>query len=160
MCYAYIVSESPYGQLDELLTRIHLARQRPAWRRRLLEGAGPATSVSTVRVLRAVEQRQRVDGGASIRDVAEFMAVDHSTASRTVAAVVAGGMLTKTSSPDDQRRCALVLTEIGRRVLSTVTDRRRDLVAEMISDWPDADVDTLITLLDRLAERFETAADT
>lgn len=159
MCYAYIVPQSRYDQLDELLTRIHLARQRPAWRRRLLDGADPVTSVSTLRVLRAVEERQRSGCGASIGDVAEFLAVEHSTASRTVAGVVASGLLTKTTAEDDQRRCALVLTDIGRKALGTVTDRRRDLVAETIADWPDTEVDTLVTLLDRLTERFEHGAD-
>ncbi len=153
------MAQSRYDQLDELLTRIHLARQRPAWRRRLLDGAGPVTNVSTLRVLRAVEECQRTGGGASIRDVADFMAVEHSTASRTVATVVAAGLLTKTSAPDDQRRCALVLTDIGRKALATVADRRRDLVAETIADWPDADVETLVELLARLTERFEPAAD-
>ncbi|MDZ4264650.1 MAG: MarR family winged helix-turn-helix transcriptional regulator [Mycobacterium sp.] len=159
MCYAYIVPQSRYDQLDELLTRLHLARQRPNWRRRLLDGAGPVTNVSTLRVLRAVEECQRSGGGASIGDVAEFMAVEHSTASRTVATVVAAGLLTKTFAADDQRRCALVLTDVGREALATVTDRRRDLVAETISDWPDTNVDTLLSLLDRLTERFERAGN-
>lgn len=159
MCYAYIVPQSRYDHLDELLTRLHLARQRPNWRRRLLDGAGPVTNVSTLRVLRAVEECQRSGGGASIGDVAEFMAVEHSTASRTVAAVVAAGLLTKTFATDDQRRCALVLTDVGRKALDTVTDRRRDLVAEAIADWPDTNVDTLLSLLDRLTERFERAGN-
>ena len=150
------VPQSRYDHLDELLTRIHVARQRPSWRRRLLDGASPVTNVSTLRVLRAVEQCQQT-GGASIRDVAEYMAVEHSTASRTVAAVVAAGLMTKTSAADDQRRCVLVLTDVGRKALATVTDRRRELVAETIADWPETDVDTLVTLLDRLTERFERA---
>jgi DNA-binding MarR family transcriptional regulator len=148
------VPHSHYDDLDELLTRIHVARQRPGWRRRLLEESGPVTSVTTLRVLRAVERCQQV-GGASVRDVAEYMAIEQSTASRTVAAVVASGLLTKTSATDDQRRCVLVLTDVGRKALAEVTDRRRKLVAETIADWPDADVDTLVSLLDRLAQRFE-----
>ncbi len=159
MCYAYIVPQSRYDQLDELLTRIHIARQRPTWRRRLLDGTGPVTNVSTLRVLRAVEQCEHSDEGASIRDVAEYMAVEHSTASRLVATVVAAGLLTKSCAADDQRRRALVLTDTGRKALATVTGRRRDLVAEAIADWPDPDVDALVTLLDRLTERFERAAN-
>jgi DNA-binding MarR family transcriptional regulator len=158
MCYAYLVPQSRYDDLDELLTRIHVARQRPSWRRRLLDGTSPVRSASTLRVLRAVEQCQQTGSGVSIRDVAEYMAVEHSTASRTVAAVVAAGLLTKTSATDDQRRCALVLTDVGRKALATVTGRRRELVAETIADWPYADVDTLVTMLDRLTERFERAA--
>jgi DNA-binding MarR family transcriptional regulator len=149
------VPHSRYDHLDELLTRLHVARQRPNWRRRLLEGGKPVASVSTLRALRAVEQ---MGGGASISDVAEYMAVEHSTASRTVAAVVAAGLLTKTSATDDQRKCVLVLTDVGRNALAAVTDRRRQLVAETIADWPEVDVDTLVTLLDRLTERFEKSA--
>ena len=147
---------SRYDQLDDLLTRIHVARQRPSWRRRLLDEAGPVTNVSTLRVLRAVQHCQQ-SGGASIRDVAEYVAVEHSTASRTVGAAVAAGLLTKTFATDDQRRCVLVLSEVGRRALARVTDRRRELVAETIADWPDADVETLVNLLDRLTERLEGA---
>jgi DNA-binding MarR family transcriptional regulator len=149
---------SRYDQLDELLTRIHVARQRPSWRRRVLDEAGPVTNVSTLRVLRAVEHCQQT-GGASVRDVAEYVAVEHSTASRTVGAAVAAGLLTKTSATDDQRRCVLVLSEVGREALARVTDRRRDLVAETIADWPEADVETLVDLLDRLTERLEGAVD-
>lgn len=159
MCYAYFVTPSRYDQLDELLTRIAIARQRPSWRDRLLGGAGPVTSASTLRVLRAVEQCQQLSGGASIREVADFMAVEHSTASRSVAAVVSAGLVTKTSAADDQRRCTLVLTAAGRQTLEIVADRRRELVAEIIADWPEASVDTLVDLLDRLTERFERAAD-
>ena len=49
----------------------------------------------------------------------------------------------------------VLLTDVGRKALATVTDRRRELVAETIADWPDADVDTLVALLERLTERFE-----
>ena len=79
------VPHSRYDHLDELLTRLHVARQRPSWRRRLLEG-DPVANVSTLRVLRAVENS---GDGASVSDVAEYMAVEHSTASRTVGALTA-----------------------------------------------------------------------
>ena len=94
------VPQSRYDHLDELLTRLHVARQRPSWRRRLLDGADPVASVSTLRVLRAVEHSQQTGDGASISDVAEYAAVEHSTASRTVAAVVAAGLLTKEYATD------------------------------------------------------------
>jgi DNA-binding MarR family transcriptional regulator len=149
------VTSSRYDQLEDLLTRIAVARQRPRWRRQVLDETGAVANASALRVLRAVEQCQQPEDGASIRDVAEFLAVEHSTASRSVAAVVAAGLVTKTFADDDQRRCALVLTAAGREALASVMDRRRDLMADLIADWPEADVDTLVTLLDRLVERFE-----
>lgn len=149
---------SSLDHLDELLTRIHVARQRPAWRRRLLAGAGAVANVSTLRTLRAVEQLQCNGAGASIGDVADHLGVEHSTASRTVSAVVAAGLLSKSPAADDQRRSVLTLTDAGVRALTTVTDRRRELVAETVADWPGDDIDTLVALLERLTQRFEVAA--
>jgi DNA-binding MarR family transcriptional regulator len=157
MCYAYFVPPSRYDQLDDLLTRIHIARQRPQWRHRVLGTDSPVSTVSTLRALRAVEHCQDA-GGASIRDVADFMAVEHSTASRIVATAVASGLLSKSSASDDQRRCALTLTDVGRKELAAVTHRRRDLVADIVADWTQTDVDTLVALLDRLTQRFEHEA--
>jgi len=147
-----------YDHLDDLLTRLHMARQRPAWRRRLLDGADPVTSVATLRALRAVEHHQQIGNGASIRDVADYTAVEHSTASRTVSALVAAGLLAKSAAADDQRRSVLLLTELGLQALNTVTERRRELVGEMIADWPTVDVDVLVGLLERLTDRFELVA--
>ena len=144
-----------YTELDELLMRVHRVRQRPGWRRRLIDAAGSVGSLSTLRVLRAVEQREQTDQKPSISEVAEYMAVEHSTASRTVANVVAAGLLTKTLAPEDQRRCVLTLTEHGRTALADVTERRRAMVAEVVADWPTSDVDTLVGLLQRLVGDFE-----
>lgn len=155
MCYAYIVPDRRYDHLDELLTRIHVLRQRPGWRRRLLGTSAPVTSVSTLRALRAVEQAQAAGEGVSVGDVAEYMAVEHSTASRTIAPVVAAGLLTKTLAAEDQRRCVLVLTDAGRDALAAVTNCRRVLVADVVADWADQDVDALVSLLDRLVADFE-----
>lgn len=155
MCYAYIVPASRYNDLDELLVRVHTVRQRPGWRRRLIDGQGAVPSLSALRVLRAVEQREKAGQGASIREVADYMAVEHSTASRSVTNAVTAGFLTKTLAADDQRRCVVVLTEHGRRALAAVTERRRELVAQTVRDWPADDVNTLVGLLERLVTDFE-----
>ncbi|MBU9763584.1 winged helix-turn-helix transcriptional regulator [Mycobacterium sp. TNTM28] len=146
---------SRYSQLDELLVRIHVVRQRPGWRRRLIDTSGSVPSLSTLRVLRAVEQGEKAGRHPSIGEVAEYMAVEHSTASRTVANVVADGLLTKTLAAEDQRRCLLALTDEGRKALAAVTERRREMVAETVADWPEPDVDTLVDLLQRLVSDFE-----
>ena len=155
MCYAYEVASSRYDELDELLTRILIARQRPDWRRRLLDGADPVTSMTWLRVLRAVEHRELAGQCASIGDVAEYLVIEHSTASRTVSAVVAAGLLTKNPATDDQRRTVLTLTDVGRKALAEITDRRREMVTDVVADWPDPDVDALVTLLQRLATDLE-----
>jgi DNA-binding MarR family transcriptional regulator len=102
-----------------------------------------------------VERGQRSEVGASVGDVADYMAIEHSTASRLVGRIVEMGLLVKTNAPDDQRRCLLLLTERGQQGLTDITARRRELVAEAITDWPAGDLEILLGLLDRLADDFE-----
>lgn len=138
-------------ELDELLVRIRVAHQRPGWRRRLLDGSAYDLGLSDIRVLRAVERR--VD--ASIGEVAEDLGIEHSTASRAVTQVVSAGFLVKSTSPEDQRRTSLELTEIGQRALREMTDRRRVMVAEAVLDWMPPDIARLNEMLGRLADDFE-----
>ena len=69
-----------------------------------------------------------------------MLSLEFTLAADIVATVVASGLLSKSSAVDDQRRCVLVLTDVGRKELAAVTYRRRDLVAETVADWPDTDV--------------------
>lgn len=114
--------------------------------------------MSTLRVLRAVEGCDDKGSCASVGDVAEYMAVEHSTASRTVAGVVAVGLLNKTTGKHDQRRCELTLTPAGRRELAKVTARRHEMVGDAVADWSGDDVNTLVALLERLAGDLERQA--
>jgi DNA-binding MarR family transcriptional regulator len=155
MCYTFNVTTSRYGTLDDLLMRVRRARQRPTWRRRLFADSSAIASLSTLRVVRAIEQREKSGWSASVSDVAEYMAVEQSTASRTVAGVVAAGLVRKSPAPDDQRRCELTLTDAGRCELAKVGSRRHQLVAEAVADWSEDDVDTLITLLERFVVNLE-----
>lgn len=158
VCAIHISMTSPrYDELDELLMRMRNARRRPAWRQRIFDGMSSSTALSTLRVLRAVEQSEVAGVGASVGDVAAYIAVEHSTASRMVAGVVASGLLSKSAGARDQRRCELKLTPMGRSELTKITERRHELVAQVVSDWQDSDVDMLIALLRRLAADFERA---
>ncbi|AZG47640.1 MarR family winged helix-turn-helix transcriptional regulator [Gordonia insulae] len=148
------VSSVNANSLDDLLSRIHRARQLPGWRRRLFAGQQMVDSLATVRALRAVEQHAG-ESGASVRDVADYMAVEHSTASRTVAGLVSRGLLSKHSHENDQRRCVLALTETGRKELRDITRRRHEMMAETVQEWSDRDVETLIELLGRLSVDLE-----
>jgi DNA-binding MarR family transcriptional regulator len=151
MRYTYIVIDDDLDELDELLVRIRVAQQRPDWRRRLLSGSAHRLGLSDLRVLRAVERRPE----ASIGDVADDLGIKHSTASRAVTQVVRAGFLVKSSSPGDQRRTSLEVTDIGRQALRDMTARRREMVAEVVIDWMPSDIARLNELLGRLADGFE-----
>lgn len=146
------MSDANLDQLDEFLVRIRVANNRPAYRRRLLTGATYLTSLAELRVLRAVERRTCDRTGPSIGDIAEELGIEHSTASRSVAAAVEAGLLTRSASADDQRRSNLELTERGRKGLAETTERRRALLAESVSEWSEDELAHLTEMLARLAD--------
>lgn len=149
------MSSPDLDRLDELLRRIRHAQQRPGWRKQLIAGSEYVTTLSTLRVMRAIERRTLTGRPISVRDVADSMAVEHSTASRAVANAVEEGLVRKAGGDGDQRRCRLELTDRGRIALDEITRQRRDMVAETVVGWRDAELDLLLNLLERLAVDFE-----
>ncbi len=135
--------------------RIHTVRQRPGWRRRLIDASGSVPSLSTLRVLRAVEQREKAGQSASIGEVAgehgrrALHRQPHRRQCRRRRAA------DQEQDVDDQRRWVLTLTDAGRRALADVTERRREMVAETVAEWPESDVDKLVDLLEQLVTDFE-----
>jgi DNA-binding MarR family transcriptional regulator len=162
MCGTRIVMTEPAASpvpratldaLDEVLVDVRRVLQRPGYRRRLLAAVGGPVELASLRVLRAVERAP--SPAPSIGDVAEVLAVDPSTASRTVDRCVAAGHLTRRPCPDDRRRSRLELTAEGRAVLARVTGARRELLAEVTAAWDPADLARLADLLATLVAGFD-----
>lgn len=146
-------------ELDDLLAAVRLAVQRPGYRRRLLSGLEIAGGITTLRVLRAVETHS-ADASPSIGDIGTRLAVEHSTASRSVDAAVKHGLLSKHTCEQDMRRTRLKLTARGRSVLSKTAARRKELLGAVTEGWPEEDLDRLVGLLDTLLEGFDRLEST
>jgi DNA-binding MarR family transcriptional regulator len=140
--------------LDDALVEIRRVLQRPGYRRAVLGELAGTVGLQTIRVLRSVERAERAP---TIGAVAEALAVDPSTASRTVDRAVAAGLLDRQPCSDDGRRARLQLTGAGQALLAEVSDRRRAVLARAIGDWEPGDVDRLQTLLGRLLDGFDAA---
>lgn len=141
-------------ELDELLSRVRTAIQRPGYRGRILTGLDVPGGVSTLRTLRVVATAS-VDGDPSIKEVATRLGVEQSTASRNVDTAVRAGLLRKRVCDRDQRRSRLRLTPAGETLLGTTSERRRALLADLVSDWPEEDVDDLVRLLGGLCRGLD-----
>jgi len=141
-------------ELDDLLAALRLTVQRPGYRRRLLDALEVPGGITTVRLLRAVETHS-ADASPSISDIATRLAVEHSTASRSVDAAVRHGLLSKHTCEHDMRRTRLKLSARGRSVLSKTSARRKQLLGTVTEGWPDQDLARLITLLDTLLAGFD-----
>jgi DNA-binding MarR family transcriptional regulator len=90
------------------------------------------------------------DGPRRAGALAECAQVDASTASRHIDQLVRLGLVERRADPDDGRATQLVATDAGREMHARVLAARERMMADLLSDWPAEDVDTLAALLARL----------
>jgi DNA-binding MarR family transcriptional regulator len=140
-------------ELDAALLDVRAMVQRPHYRQRLLSRLGRHVELGTLRVLRAVERAG--DDGPSVGSIAEALAIDPSSASRSVERCVAEGLLARRTSEQDRRRTKIRLTSDGRSVLDSANTVRRGMLAEVTKEWTSADVEQLVDLLMRLRAGFD-----
>ncbi len=143
-------------ELDEALVHLRRVLQRPGYRRRLLAALPQDVPLSILRLLRVV---QRASEPPSIGTVADVLDIDPSTASRIVDRAVARGDLERRACADDRRRARLHLTPSGQALLDTATQRRRELLAAVTSDWSPQALDGLVSHLERLQAGFDALED-
>jgi DNA-binding MarR family transcriptional regulator len=153
MCYTSIVTDRLHA-LDDLLSRVRRAIQRPEYRRRLLAGLDVPGGIPVLRLLRVVDLAS-AEGAPSIKEVATRLGLEQSTTSRSVDAAVRAGLLTKDACDQDLRRALLRLTPSARALLAETSARHRDLLASMTDGWDEADLDRLVELLGRLCDGFD-----
>lgn len=91
-------------------------------------------------------------------EVASHLGLDLSTVSRHVAGLDKAGLVVRSPDPDDGRAQLLQLTESGERALADAMGRRRDLLLEVMADWPADDRQQLADLLTRLDTGLTAAA--
>jgi DNA-binding MarR family transcriptional regulator len=139
-------------ELDEVLLEVRHLFRTPDFRRLLLGSIPTDVGLSALRLLRAVERHA---GGPSVRDVADTLGIDPSTASRLVDGTVRRGLLRRERSTEDARRSRLSLTPAGESVLVEANGVRRGLLARVTADWPEGDTRELTRLLRRLRDGFE-----
>ncbi|MGH3357843.1 MAG: MarR family winged helix-turn-helix transcriptional regulator [Nocardioidaceae bacterium] len=146
--------ESPLRALDEVLAGVRTMQQRPVYRRAVTADLGMSGGFASLRVLRAIEWLAE-DGAPSISDIANRLAVEHSTASRAVDVVVRDGLVSRTACERDQRRTRLALTADGRGILRKSTTRRVRLLEEVTAGWEPNEIESLSALLERLLAGFD-----
>lgn len=95
------------------------------------------------------------DKPARSGELAEAMFADPSTISRHVAHLVRLGYVRREADPQDGRATILVATETGRERVAALRESRGRQLNEMMSDWPEGDVDTLTRLMGRFVDTAE-----
>jgi DNA-binding MarR family transcriptional regulator len=89
---------------------------------------------------------------AHVRDLAAECALDPSTVSRAVAALVRAGLVAREADPTDGRACVLAVTDHGLSVLDDVLTHYDRRLAAALRDWTTEDLQVFATLLRRFTD--------
>lgn len=96
----------------------------------------------------------RLSSQAPVRlsELADTVELDLSTVSRQMRDLVAIGLVVKVPDPEDGRASLLSLSDRGWAVLETVSEARRQALAEVIDDWSEEERTALTRGLLRLED--------
>lgn len=139
--------------LDEALVR--LRRLWTASRASVVDELGQRVEMSSVLVVEACARASTAE--TTVGDVAAFLDVEASTASRLVERAVRAGLVGRAPSPVDGRRSVLALTDSGRSLRARATAARLGWLGGVVDDWPAADLRSLADALGRFADAVGTA---
>ena len=98
-------------------------------------------------------------GGCHLKDLAARCALDPSTVSRAVAALVRSGLVARTADPRDGRASVLTVTPSGQHTLDEFNRLADERLADALRDWSPEDIAVLSALLQRFATDLLTRTD-
>lgn len=124
-------SEAAFRQLGDRIIDATRRWTRSARRQRLQRAlytvGGVELSLSQVDALESVAERD-----IRMHELAEIMAVDPSSATRTVAPLVHLGLVVRTVDPTNRRFVSLSITDPGRKVTEELARERHRLMREAL----------------------------
>jgi DNA-binding MarR family transcriptional regulator len=98
-------------------------------------------------------------GPVRIGDIAQWLSVDGSVASRQVAALAAAGYVRREPDPADRRAHRITVTQRGTHVLTVSHRRMVAAFAGALAGWTEEEVVALAEQLDRLRADFARAPE-
>lgn len=140
----HAVSTGSEDVVDAVLTA---SRVLVAIAARSLADAGEVVTLTQYRALVVLASR----GPQSIAALAEAVAVTPPTASRLYDRLVRKGLVRRRTDRLDRRQVRVGLTEAGRRLIDTVTARRREEIATLLAAVSAEEQQSVAVALRRLA---------
>ena len=137
-------STDPAEQIAALLDGI-VRRQRRASR----EGFGEIVTHGQFRVLRTLDQ---ADQPIRLSELAARLGIVPRSATSVVDDLETAGLVARQPDPHDRRATLVDLTSEGRQILTTLREKRRDVMVSQLTRLSPAEQQTLATLLQRLTD--------
>ncbi|UWU27938.1 MarR family winged helix-turn-helix transcriptional regulator [Rhizobium sp. WSM1274] len=141
-------------RIGRSMARMRLMTGRRLIGRLAIQSAAPGLELSHLDVLDAVRRAQPA-GEVTVGMIAEMLRIDPSRASRVVADMVGRNVLRREASQADARRIVVVMTEVGQDLLAEIVAQKLAIISEIVSDWPQEDVERFAALFERFIGGYE-----
>jgi DNA-binding MarR family transcriptional regulator len=137
--------------LDRAFRRLRKALVKPPAGLVPVPSLGRQVEFAKIAACDAIAELADGSTSVSVKDVALVLQLEHSTVSRLLSEIEDDGLLVRGEHPHDRRRTTVELTDLGRAVVADATAMTRFFTRALLADWPVEDVESLTTLLSRLA---------
>jgi DNA-binding MarR family transcriptional regulator len=134
-----------FRDLDTQLTSVVRLARNPRLTERM--GAGTAGDSRLYLLLNLLHDR----GPTRAADLLESVAVDQSTLSRQLAALVERGLVQRETDPTDGRAARIVVTPLGKKTINSARAAWQETLAGLMADWSAEDRVALLRLLGKLS---------
>lgn len=143
---------TPRQRIEQQLTMLFRRAQR-------VHLMGAHADVDLDRSAYAILCRLDDEGPQRLGALATVFRLDPSTITRQVQSLERAGLAERRIDPHDRRVSLLSLTESGLHAVQATRQHRRGQLDELLSDWPEDDVETFAVLLERFNERLDQIPD-
>ncbi|AGL21510.1 MarR family winged helix-turn-helix transcriptional regulator [Actinoplanes sp. N902-109] len=121
----------------------------------------PAVPTGTLQLLAAIDRMSPgIETACHLKDLAAHSALDPSTVSRAVAALVKSGLVARTADPTDGRASVLTVTPHGLQTLDEVIGWADERLADALREWTTEDIAVFNALTQRFATDLTSRYDT
>lgn len=145
-------SPEDVARVSETLGRMRILIGRRIIGRTAIANIAPGLEISHLDVL---DVMRRIEGEVTVGAIAEAMRIDPSRGSRLVADLVTRGILRRDASQADGRRSLVVRTEFGDSLLAEIRAVKRTLLARVLEDWPEDELNAFSVLFEKFVSGFE-----
>jgi MarR family transcriptional regulator for hemolysin len=96
----------------------------------------------------------RLGPDARQTELAQAIGISQPSTVRVLDQLEMGGLVARLPDPDDKRSKRLSITVKGRELVSKIESRLAELRGELFDGVPDAEIETLLRVVDRLSDRI------
>ena len=143
--------EGTIRDIERAMVRIVRSMGRRDLGRQVERALGNRIDVSFLQLVGAVDELTGPDDAPTIKDIARWLDVHHSRASRLVKDAIRAGFLLRLASQEDARKSPLALSEKGREIAGAIHAARAKHLAARLHGFSKSDRRNFARLLERFA---------